>query len=767
MYNPTLPYDVTSTFTTGNNINVSLPNGQDITSLVPTFITDGFWVEVSGASQTSGVTSNDFTSSITYTVIAEDLTTQDYTINVTEPVVKRVASSGEHTLILKNDGTVWAWGRNDKGQLGDTTTSDSIVPIQVKDNTGSDLTGIIAISARTTFVLALKNDGTVWAWGENHYAQLGRGSTAPAYEKQAVQTNITGTVVQISAGGLHALALKDDGTVWGWGRNHREQVLKGGADPILSPVATIAPNSKMIACGAYHSIVATTDNKVLTWGDNQYGQLGDNTWTSKGDPELTFGGLLNNPSIIVGGYTHNIVKLANGDLYSWGNNKHGQLGIGHASTVIIPNLISSGTNIYQISGSKDFSICLTYNGELYAMGRNNYGQIGDSTTTSEFLPMDTGLSGYKQIAVGREHVVALGNDNKVYTWGKDTYGQLGNGAAGDSDVPVQVSVITNNVMSIASGEYHSCAIDNTNNLFCWGRNNFGQVGAGSMGTDFQSPQPVTLHAGVSNLLVDKVACGDNHTLAVNVQGKLCAWGNNANGQVGNSSTTNTAFPQVVDPILTDSDTVVFGDMVGTFQIAAGGNFSMALKNSNKVYTWGSNVRGQLGRATATQPEEITPKVVIGDYSYIGAGGETAYAANTNSPSEFVAWGSNLCGTYGNGTTGGSGVPLTMSGIQYTINISAGPDFLLIAKDNNDGNKIYAWGCNQDGELGVGLVGDRYIPLEISGHTNPKSISAGYDFSCVITGGDDRIYCSGYYPHAYLGANSVNFRDLPTLVTHSF
>ena len=245
--------------------------------------------------------------------------------------ITAISAGNLHTVALKNDGTVtvWAWGNNYYGQLGDGTIINKNTPVQV-----SDLTGIItAISAGGNHTVALKNDGTVttvWAWGLNSSGQLGDGTTDS--KKTPVQvSDLTGIVMAISAGGSHTVALKNDGTVWAWGSNDYGQlgdgttaeshipVQVGGSSPLTHVIA--------ISAGNMHTVALKDDGTVWAWGNNSYGKLGDGTTTESHIPvqvsDLT--GVIK----IAAGESHTVALQSDGTLWAWGkNNDYGQLGDG-------------------------------------------------------------------------------------------------------------------------------------------------------------------------------------------------------------------------------------------------------------------------------------------------------------------------------------------------------------------------------------------------------------------------------------------------------
>ncbi|MGB9849149.1 MAG: Ig-like domain-containing protein, partial [Moorellaceae bacterium] len=191
------------------------------------------------------------------------------TVEFSQPFVgAKIAGGDNHSLAVKSDGTVWAWGWNYYGQLGDGTTINHTTPMRV-----TNLTGVVAVAAGIYHSLALKSDGTAWAWGWNGYGHLGDGTTTNRTAPVQVQ-GLTG-VVAVAAGGYHSLALKSDGTVWAWGRNYEGQLGDGTTTNRYTPVQVKNLTGVVaVAAGYYHSLALKSDGTVWAWGRNYEGQLG-------------------------------------------------------------------------------------------------------------------------------------------------------------------------------------------------------------------------------------------------------------------------------------------------------------------------------------------------------------------------------------------------------------------------------------------------------------------------------------------------------------
>ena len=271
--------------------------------------------------------------------------------------LKAIAGGANHSLALKNDGTVWAWGLNQDGELGDGTNTDSSTPVEVKDpnDPSGYLSEVETIAAGSSHSLALKDDGTVWAWGDNRASQGTRiggqlGDDEITSSNTPLQvSDLPGGMGAIAAGAEHGLALKDDGTVWAWGYNFFGQLGNGTtADSNSKPVQVSELDGiEAIAAGGSFSLALKDDGMVWAWGNNWFGQLGDGTTTdgTQTTCEVTMiGGRTssscpdsNTPvqmsevggieSIAAGG-AHGLALKDDGTVWAWGMNQDGQLGNG-------------------------------------------------------------------------------------------------------------------------------------------------------------------------------------------------------------------------------------------------------------------------------------------------------------------------------------------------------------------------------------------------------------------------------------------------------
>jgi alpha-tubulin suppressor-like RCC1 family protein len=283
-----------------------------------------------------------------------------------------------YSMALKSDGTVWTWGSNLYGGLGNGTTgvaNNSNIPVQAL------ISNVAAISAGGWFSAALKYDGTVWTWGHNSEGQLGNGSTT----NTSTPSQVAGlsNIVQIVAGTYHMLALKNDGTVWAWGDNVSGQIGNGttGVDATTPVQVSGLSNVIKIDAGRFFSLAIKNDGTVWTWGENLYGQLGNGSNLDSNIP-VQVAGLSNvTPPIIAVGDFHCMVVKSDGTIWSWGRNTYGNLGDNTTTNSNVPVLVTAISNANQLAAGTNFTLLSKSDGTFWACGRNASGQLGDGTNT--------------------------------------------------------------------------------------------------------------------------------------------------------------------------------------------------------------------------------------------------------------------------------------------------------------------------------------------------------------------------------------------------
>jgi alpha-tubulin suppressor-like RCC1 family protein len=364
-----------------------------------------------------------------------------------------LAVGGAFTLALKADGTVWSWGTNGFGQLGNPglpLNVDQLTPAQVPG-----LSNIVAVSAGNLYGLALDGNGVVWSWGRNNEGQLGRSAPNPA---QVGQVDTLSDVVGIAAGTTDSLAIKRDGTVKIWG-------LVGGYPSGPVPVADLTGVAQ-VAVGNAHRLAVKTDGEnggtVWAWGQNIGGQLGDGTTVDRAAPVATAG-------------------------------------------------LSS---VLEVRAGVQHSLALKVDGSVRGWGVNNAGDVGDGTPTQRNSPVvSQGLDSVTRVVAGAFHSLALRTDGSVWAWGWDTYGQLGTFDGADAYTPRANEMFDAAIIAVASQAHHAAAARVDGSVWVWGSNSNGQLGDGTTAYGNGAPHPIPNFAITQNVLLSVDSDADGLTNA--------------------------------------------------------------------------------------------------------------------------------------------------------------------------------------------------------------------------------------------------------------
>ncbi|MBV9895819.1 MAG: hypothetical protein JO020_16765, partial [Chloroflexi bacterium] len=341
--------------------------------------------------------------------------TPNSVVNLTNQVA--ISAGGYHSLALSNDGRVWTWGANWDGELGRATTTtcwdgSQNAPCDPNPQSIPSFNGVVAIAGGGYHSLALKNDGTVWAWGGNWDGELGDGTTT----NQSIPVQVQGLsgVTAIAAGRYFSLALKSDGTVWAWGDNESGQLGNGTNTNSLTPVQVQSlADVTQLKAGAYFGLALDGTGGLWSWGDNAYGQLG---LGSNGNGVNLPSHITTLSSVVLlsaGGY-HGLAEKSDGTLWSWGADWDGELAYTASQTCVYngsnnpcsmtPAQVPGLSGLSQLAGADWHSLALKDDGTVWAWGGNWQGELGDGTTTGSTTPVQsTGLTGQTLVAAGREH----------------------------------------------------------------------------------------------------------------------------------------------------------------------------------------------------------------------------------------------------------------------------------------------------------------------------------------------------------------------------
>jgi len=306
-------------------------------------------------------------------------------------------------IATKNDNTLWTWGNNVYGQLGDGTTTRSISPQQI-----GALTDWASVASGHIFMLALKTDGTIWSiGGSNTVGQLADGTTIS--KSSPIQIGALTNWISIASGGGHGAAINSSGALWMWGSNTDGQLADGTLDSKSSPIQVGSLTDwKQVSCGQLYTLALKLDGTLWSWGYNNGGQLGDATSVGKSSP-VQIGSSTDWASCEAGQYHAAAIKT-DGTLWTWGANNYGQLGLGSVLTANYssPVQVGSLSNWKKVSCGYSYTTALKTDGTIWTWGFNTDGQLGDNTNVHKSSPIQVGgLNNWKNIFGCNTSVIAI------------------------------------------------------------------------------------------------------------------------------------------------------------------------------------------------------------------------------------------------------------------------------------------------------------------------------------------------------------------------
>lgn len=514
-----------------------------------------------------------------------------------------------HALALRQDGSLWGWGDNLSQQLAWTGGSDTNLPSPIGTNLNWK-----AVAAGNSSSFALRADGTLWAWGHNVDGRLGLPASAPVSVPTQVGTDSDWAT--ISTIGQSTVALKRDGSLWAWPLGNP------GPQRLEANHAWLA-----ITFGGQGAMAIRADGSLWQWLlslSSQPSQVGiDTNWSS----------------IAAGGY-HVLALKKDQSLWAWApfsasGSVSGQLGLGNYNIATTPTQVGTDTNWIAIGAGLLHSVALQSDGSVWGWGDNSYGQLGLGSLPETNRPslMD-GSHDWISIVAGIDNTIALRADVTLVTWGRNSFGQLGQGVTWVSKEPTQIGN-SSNWTAIAAGTSHSMAVDSGGHLWSWGRNSRGQLGLGYFNA-FNMP---TIVGSETNWLV--ASAGSSHSVALKTDGSLWSWGMSIVAtQTGEGS------------VITNVPTQVGVDLDWK-TISAGQQYTLSLKRDGTLWGWGRNNGSQLGLGGGPAlPRDIPTRIgTASNWQRLAAGATHSLAVKSNGT--LWAWGNSLSGALGLGGAPGS------------------------------------------------------------------------------------------------------------------
>ncbi|MEH6473839.1 MAG: thrombospondin type 3 repeat-containing protein [Halopseudomonas sp.] len=440
------------------------------------------------------------------------------------------------------------------------------------------------VSTFDDFVMAINEDGSLWGWGKNKDGQLGIGSLE--YRNTPTQIGTDSNWIYVDAADDWTLAIKADGTLWGWGDSEYLGSGDGTSIEITTPIQISSDTGWVAVSGAWdHSLALKADGTLWGWGDNDDGQLGDGT-TSRDTYPMTQIGADSDWKTIFAGDMYSLAIKADGTLWAWGDNYRGQIGNGTSGVEaennggdsddadqLTPVQIGLDTNWIAITGGYGHTLGLKADGSLWSWGKNRNGELGDGGTEDRSIPTRVGFdSNWSQISADWHQSSAIKDDGSIWSWGQNTYGALGDGTVDDQHLPSRIAD-NQSWAKVVGGDNMTLAIDADGGLWSWGDNSNGQLGNGEFGDRVSQP---------SNILADQqwLAFGAkyNQSSGIATDGSLWQWSNTSN--------SGSWGEQVWQSQLTLAQVGQDNDWSHLF---VGDYFSLATKTDGSLWAWRDNL----------------------------------------------------------------------------------------------------------------------------------------------------------------------------------
>jgi alpha-tubulin suppressor-like RCC1 family protein len=528
-------------------------------------------------------------------------------------------------------GTAYTWGKNNFGQLGDSSTTNRSSPVQV-DGGVTTWTKISCGAATTHF---LKGDGTTWATGDND-GTLADGSKTDV--SSPVQVGTATNWVQIDAGANTPHGINSDGELFAWGNGNVGALGTGSMVDATSVVQVGSLTDWSYVSMGWNSTrvwAIKTDGTLWGWGTQPGGEIGVGNTTVYSSPVqigalttwATFG-LCNSISV---GLTTDGVMWACGQSNTDGPLGNGEINKNYSSPIQVGN-----HSPYKLaSGGYIWSAAITDEGKMWAWGDGATGKLGVGSTVDHSMPVQVGTaSDWVIMATGDQGVCAVNSDNELWSWGDGVNGGLGNGSTTDISTPAQVGSLTDwgtDYLAMGSSFCFNLKTDGT--LWGWGLNSGGQLAQGNT-TANSSPIQIA-----SDKTFAKIIAGNNFALAIDTAGRMWAWGTGANGRLGDSTTADKSSPVQVG---TDTDWK---------HVNAHSGASAAIKNNGTLWTWGYGAAGRLGNGSTSDtsaPAQVGSLTNWG--KFIARANHEGFVHVVKTDGTLWGWGWNVAGPLGNGAT---------------------------------------------------------------------------------------------------------------------
>ena len=747
---------------------------------------------------------------------------------LSDQVFTAITAGGEHTCALDASGRAWCWGKNDAGQLGSgDRPTGSPVPVPVSGDHE-----FVAIDSGFAYNCAVDSDLLVWCWGSNLDGQLGIGTSG--YDTSRDEPQLVGSgleVVDLAVGGSHVCGVDATGAAWCWGRNSHGQLGAIGEPRAVSPVRVESDvDFVSIATGQNHTCAIDDTGATWCFGENESGQLGlDHDDPVSGPTRLPGAHLFDE---VVGSDGHFTCALEGTSALCWGSNNYGQLGIGTMGNELHEPFPVLAAPAFATLDAGEFHTCgIDTSSRVWCWGGNWAGQVGkgdtgfgtEATRPTRVVPgsplegepplrlLTPSLPTLRSLESYRATLAAYGGSGS-YEWAvtglpeglvfDEDDGAIVNDPADPAikdaspfQDPIRVTVrdaedpaaeVSADLyydvyapLHIGAGWAHTCVatglFDPRDRVYCWGRNNTGQIGNGQTGGDLgpKAALPAAVVAPQGEGLLTAVAQidgGDGHTCALTTDGNAYCWGAQFDGRLGNGS-TDTAPAPVPQPVL-DPDGE--GPLEGVTHIAVGHQFACAIVDPGDVYCWGNHSQGKVGNGETAGFSPLPTRVLgpdgtspLTDVTLVAAGAAHACAVSDTS---VYCWGNNFQGQLGTGASSAP-VPTAQPVLDTDGPLTGVTDLSLGASHScasTEDGRVLCWGSDIAGQLGAGTgeIQPQLVEVRNPEGTAPlagvTSLAAGTNHTCARLESEEAV-CWGQGVDGQLGTGDRSDSPLPRYV----
>ena len=632
----------------------------------------------------------------------------------TETNWAKINAGGNKIHAIKTDGTLWGWGLASYGfPIINFNYSSVGKPTLVTSDNWQKVQG-----GASNNLIGIKADGTLWAWGVNTFGELGFGDQVTRSSPVQVGTRLWNDV-SIQGGTANTLAIRSDGTLWGWGRNNAYQL---GLNDIISRSSPVQiggdTNWLYVAAGSGHT--AAIKNR-LTKELHTAGVA--NTYTATYRVVNGWDGTRRSPILlsqsgvwnkIIVGVTHTLGIKPDGTLWSWGLNSTGELGLNDLISRSSPVQVGTLNNWLNAFGLSNYTVAIQSDNTLWGWGSNaTYGNLGLNDTINRSSPVQIGTNLWTNIS-GNGNVSTFGirNDGTLWVWGNNQNGELGENSTIFRSSPVQIGTETNWLNFGKSQQKNRGFFAINSNKSMYVVNGIQSPNAPS-GISFYKSSPVQV---TSTRNWRSVSAGTSFTIAISTSGSIWAWGTQTNGVIGNNIVTTGANQE---------SPVQIGTLTTWASASAGEGNVVAIRNDNTIWTWGANTAGQLAQNDLVSRSSPVQVGTLTNWSKVSAGRSHVMAIKTDGT--LWGWGINTTNNIGDTSSTNRSSPVQIGTRTDWSKVSTGDGHTMAI---NTAGELYGMGWGNTGQIGLNTVNNANTPNRIGTETW-TDVAAGQQMTVAV------------------------------------